>query len=239
MAPTRIATIDGHAVEIERSGRRKTVSIQVGEAGVRVLAPRWVPHREIHDFVEEKSRWITAKLREQRARPRPIPRTYETGEQFVFLGRELTLVIRAGKGGRPFIMADSLIVEIAPAITDRETRRRAVRHQLEWWYRDRAAELFGRMVPAHAAALGVTPKSIGFKSYKARWGSCSAAGALSFDWRLAMAPEPVVDYVAAHEVAHLRHLDHSPAFWQCVYALCPNLAGNRRWLRDNGQTLVL
>ena len=92
-------------------------------------------------------------------------------------------------------------------------------------------------VQRHTAALGVTAKRITVRDTKSRWGSCSARGTLSFSWRLIMAPAFVLDYLAAHEVAHLRELNHSHRFWRLVFELCPRTEEAERWLKHHGSEL--
>ena len=86
-----------------------------------------------------------------------------------------------------------------------------------------------------AARMGVKFRRVTIRDQKTRWGSCSAGGDLSYSWRLILTPDYVLDYVAAHEVAHLRHLDHSPRFWRVVLTHCPNAARAKNWLRIHGQ----
>nr|WP_153344134.1 M48 family metallopeptidase [Roseospira navarrensis] len=110
--------------------------------------------------------------------------------------------------------------------------------RLRDWLKGQARAAITARVAVHAEALGVTPGRITVKDTRSRWGSCAASGALSFSWRLVMAPDWVLDYVTAHEVAHLRELNHSPAFWRHVETLAPGLRGPARdWLRDHGAAL--
>ena len=94
-----------------------------------------------------------------------------------------------------------------------------------------------RLVAVHAGRVGKRVKSLTLRDTRSRWGSCSADGALSFSWRIAMAPPRVIDYLAAHEVAHLREMNHSPAFWTLCEQLCPGMEDAKRWLKRNGSLL--
>src|SRR5690606_34060629 len=98
------------------------------------------------------------------------------------------------------------------------------------------AELSAR-VSRHAAGIGARPGRITLRDTTSRWGSCSSSGALSFSWRIIMAPPAVIDYLAAHEVAHLREMNHGPAFWQLCRQLAPRSDECRDWLRRNGASL--
>ena len=107
----------------------------------------------------------------------------------------------------------------------------------EFFYHTAYEVLHGKSSDA-AAKAGVCFEKIVIKDMKSRWGSCSKSGNLSYSWRILMAPEPVIEYLCAHEVAHLIHFDHSKAFWQVVESLCPNAKEKRKWLKENGAQLM-
>ena len=100
-----------------------------------------------------------------------------------------------------------------------------------------ASRDFAAAVKRHTTALGVPAKRITVRDTKSRWGSCSANGALNFSWRLIMAPPFVLDYLAAHEVAHLRELNHSHRFWKLTHQLCPRTEEAEEWLKTYGSAL--
>jgi len=110
---------------------------------------------------------------------------------------------------------------------------------LERWYRRMARIEIEPRVKRACAALGASHTKLTIRGQRTRWGSCSRAGALSFNWRLLLAPEAVLDYVVWHEVCHLRALDHSPRFWALVAEHCPDYRDQAGWLRRNGATLIL
>lgn len=105
------------------------------------------------------------------------------------------------------------------------------------WLKDQARQDLVHSVDRYAALLALKPKRIAVRDQSSRWGSCSTSGTLSFSWRLILAPEFVLDYVAAHEVAHLKHMDHSAAFWALVNTAIPEMNRAKSWLRTNGQNL--
>ncbi len=113
----------------------------------------------------------------------------------------------------------------------------AVGAKVSVWLRERARERLSERTQVHCQSLGVRFTSITIRDTKSRWGSCSSTGALSYSWRLILAPDDVLDYVAAHEVAHLREMNHSSRFWALVEALKPDWRNHRRWLRDHGAEL--
>jgi hypothetical protein len=110
---------------------------------------------------------------------------------------------------------------------------------LERWYRRQARLEIAPRLDRAAAAIGKSHTKLTIRDQRTRWGSCSAAGAMSFNWRLLLAPDAVLEYVVRHEACHLAVMDHSPRFWALMAALMPGYQAPRRWLRDHGGTLVL
>lgn len=105
-------------------------------------------------------------------------------------------------------------------------------------YRAQAAEIFARKASYYAERMGVTYQRIAIRDQKTRWGSCSGKGNLNFNWRLVLAPAPVLDYVVIHELAHRREMNHSSRFWRIVEEIMPDYRTHRRWLRDHGDSLM-
>lgn len=115
----------------------------------------------------------------------------------------------------------------------------AQRTALEKRYINAAKEYFPKRVAYFQQFTGGTYNRITIRDQKTRWGSCSARGTLSFNWRLMLAPPAILDYVVVHELCHLTHMDHSPAFWQAVGEVYPDYSTARKWLKDHGQELIL
>lgn len=113
------------------------------------------------------------------------------------------------------------------------------REALEKRYLAAAKEYFPKRAAYFAPLTGGTYHRITIRDQKTRWGSCSAKGTLSFNWRLMLAPPAVLDYVIVHELCHLTHMDHSKAFWALVESVCPDYRTHRKWLKDHGQELIL
>lgn len=225
-----IATESGVvAIDIRRHPRARNFTLRVaGPARPPVLTmPRRGSLRDAQNFLERHSDWLTRQLARM---PRPTP-VADGGEIPV---RGLAHVIRHSgnrrgqtslltRAGRP-----TLVVAGDPA----HLRRRVVDFLKREARRDLEAA-----VARHAARLDVRPTAIRLRDQTSRWGSCSANGHLSFSWRLIMAPPFVLDYLAAHEVAHLSELNHSHRFWRLVEALCPATEQARAWLATRGVSL--
>ncbi len=206
------------AVALRRSGRARRLSLRVsGDGRVTLTFPPRTPLREALAFLESREGWVRGHLAGVEA-----PLVPGFGAAVPFEGGALLL----RPGPRTARDGDALLLP-----PDRMAAR------LGAWLRVQAR---GRLVAAadrHAAALGVGYAALTLRDPRSRWGSCSAGGRLMFSWRLVMAPPAVLDYVAAHEVAHLAHLDHSPAFWAVVGRLCPAWPASRDWLRAHGAGL--
>jgi hypothetical protein len=224
-APLPVPGLPGVTVALRRSARARRLSLRVarGDGAVVLTLPTRASRRMAAAFVAERAAWIAAaRARAAEAHERVAPGTILPVE-----GVPLTLAAVPGRGA-PRVAGGELVVPGDPA-------RAAARAEafLRALARDRLAAACDR----HAAALGRTYAALTLRDPASRWGSCTAAGRLMFSWRLVLAPPAVLDYVAAHEVAHLARMDHSPAFWALVERLCPGHAAPRDWLRAEGSVL--
>jgi len=211
---------------IRRSQRARRVRVMVDSAGeVEVVLPRRAAEREAAAAIRELGPWIERRMEEvARARDAVAAR----GDFVPYVGQLLRLV---GEPGRTRVhrRGSELLVPIG------EQRAPA----LERWYRRAArAEIEPRLDRACALA-GSSYSALTIRGQRTRWASCSPTGAMSFNWRLLLAPEPVLEYVVWHEVCHLEVMDHSPRFWELLSKRCPDYRDRSRWLRRHGQTLVL
>jgi predicted metal-dependent hydrolase len=217
------------AYRIRRSSRARRVRVTVDAAhGVEVVLPARAPERAADAAVIELRPWIERRVAEiERLREQIAAR----GDTVPYLGSQLRLVPQAGRSRvawRP--EAGELLVPLEAG------ERRAA---LERWYRRRARVEVAARLDAACAAAGARYRGLTIRAQKTRWASCSRDGAMSFNWRLLLAPEPVLDYVVWHEVCHLKVMDHSPRFWALVARWCPGYRDQVRWLRRHGATLVL
>ena len=210
---------------MRRSDRARRVSVNVGAGdGVEVVLPRRAALREADAAVRELRPWIDRRLRAlEEAR-------IEVGApagHVPYLGEHLRLLPQCGRT-RAHRRGGVLLVpeeDHLPAV--------------ERWYRRTARGEIAPRVEAAAAVAGLDYQRLTIRGQKTRWGSCSTTGTLSFNWRLLLAPESVLDYVVWHEVCHLRVMDHSPGFWGMLAQHCPAYSAHERWLRRYGSTLTL
>ena len=208
--------------ELKRSGRRRSIGIKVHRGEVVVSAPLRAPLAEIHAFVTQKALWIEKHLVRQRQSLLRESLSPTAADTLNFLGRPLQLVTVPGLRG-------VRLVEDRLEVSDDPPRRRQL---LARWLTQQAATYLPERVRIFAPLVGVLPGAVGVRYYKSRWGSCNSRGELQFNWLLLMAPPEVVDYVVVHELAHLRHFNHSPAFWQLVERVMPDYARHRTWLKQ-------
>jgi predicted metal-dependent hydrolase len=212
---------------VRRSDRARRVRVSVDAAGgVEVVLPRRSPASAAPAAIEELRPWIERRLRAAGAVRDQIA---ARGETLPYLGARLRRQAEPGRT-RAHRTGDTLLV---PADTAEAASA------IERWYRRAAAREIAPRLEHAAAQLGTTYAKLSIRGQRTRWGSCSATGAMSFNWRLLLAPEAVLDYVVWHEACHLRVMDHSPRFWALVGEHCPDFETQRRWLRAHGATLVL
>jgi predicted metal-dependent hydrolase len=222
---------------VRRSSRARHPRIVVDADGVEVVVPRRMALRHVQPLVDEKRRWIERTLRRYRqaVEAMPAPRL-DDGGSVPYLGRELELRVRVERGRVRDHVArrgDVLHVKLG------RPGEHAVREALERWYRRRARVEVTARLDAAVRRAGTAYSRLTIRSQRTRWASCSSGGAMSFNWRLLLAPEPILDYVVEHEAAHLEVLDHSPRFWALLGSRCPEYREHERWLKRNGGGLRL
>jgi hypothetical protein len=222
---------------VRRSDRARHARIVVDASGVEVVVPRRMALRHVEPFVQEKSRWIERTLRRLREaeEARQLPEL-EHGGSVPYLGRELLLRVSVEPGRvRDHVARRGEVLHVSVGTPGEEP----VRAALERWYRRRARIEVGARLDAATRRVGAHYTRLTIRSQRTRWASCSSTGAMSFNWRLLLAPEPILDYVVEHEVAHLDVLDHSPRFWALLGSRCPEYREHERWLKLNGAALRL
>lgn len=230
-----------------RRGRRRTIGFVVGMEGLVVSAPRWVLVTEIERAVVEKSRWIVARLHEAQARcerEQALRMHWGDGAQLPFLGEPLTVVLdprepaataRIVRPGGSAALAPSL-AGIATALLhvglphDADAQR--IRDCVQAWLMREAKAWFAARLDHFAPRLGVRWTRLSLSNAGTRWGTAHADGHIRLNWRLIHLAPATIDYVVAHELAHLQVMDHSPRFWDTVARVVPDYGARRAALRD-------
>ncbi len=224
--------MSGIDYRIRRSERARRLRITVDHAGVEVVLPAHVyrrgaavAEREAASAVVELGPWIERRLAERAASAAAVA---ARGDTVPYLGEDLRLI---GESARRRVLrrGDTLLV---PAGAERTAA-------LERWYRRAARSEVAARLDLACGRTGTPYTRLTIRGQRTRWASCSRSGAMSFNWRLLLAPEPVLEYVVWHEVCHLQVMDHSPRFWRLLARHLPGYEEPRRWLRRHGSTLVL
>lgn len=214
-------------VRVNPRARRLIVKVHPSTGEVAVVAPSVRSMPKAIDFARSERAWIAERL----ARVPPLM-PIEPGATVPFRGRDHQ--IRHAPGARGVVWVDGEAQR--PTIRVAGKLEHAPR-RLEEWLKKMARREFVQRTDVFATALAVKPKRIHVRDSSSRWGSCSSTGTLSFSWRLILAPPFVLDYVAAHEVAHLKEMNHSSRFWRLVKLLVSDPNRAQDWLRENGSIL--
>lgn len=227
------------AYEFKR-GKRKTIGFLVGADGLSVRAPRWVALRDVDAAVREKADWILRKLQETQQRHARVEATrieWKDGAAFPFMGEPVVIRLDpkhgfASVGGT----LDEAEVAGGPRILRLAVAQNAepsqIRDAAQAWLMRQARKLFIERLDHFAPLLGVRWQKLSLSNAATRWGSASADGSLRLNWRLIHFRLPVIDYVVAHELAHLRVMDHSHRFWETVESVVPDYDVLRQQLKD-------
>ncbi|MEM7488324.1 MAG: SprT family zinc-dependent metalloprotease [Pseudomonadota bacterium] len=210
------------SVRVRRSTRARRMTLRVGrtDGAVTLTLPTDMPTLEAEGFVVQQADWIARQLAAV-----PEARRVAVGGSLPLHGAEVPVIAGGGRSAR--------FDGTAIAVPDDERAGLRVKTLL----RSLARTHLVAAVDRYADALGRYPTQMTLRDTRSRWGSCSSKGKIMFSWRLVMAPPDVLDYVAAHEVAHLVHMDHSARFWDQVARLMPDYAPRRDWLRRHGAAL--
>ena len=231
----RETVLDGHRVAYElRRARRRSIGFVVGLDGLTVAAPRWVGLADVDRALQAKAGWILRKLQEQQERGRRLQAArvdWRDGARLPFLGRELELRLGGAAPGavlEPAGTGPGLLRIGLPTTASGEQ----IRDTVQAWLQRQARRIFDERCAVYAPRLAVQPKRVSLTSAGTRWGSASRSGAIRLNWRLVHFGLPVIDYVVAHELAHLREMNHSPAFWDVVRSVLPDFEQSRGALRE-------
>jgi predicted metal-dependent hydrolase len=219
---------------IRRSPRARRARIVVDGEGVEVVVPRRFPLGDVEPLVREKRQWIERTLRRiEAARGVLPPPRLEHGGDVPYLGERLALDVRVEPArGRSHVARRNGTLHVALG-------EQSLRDALEGWYRRRALVEVGNRLDAAVARAGTPYTSLSIRGQRTRWASCSAKGAMSFNYCLLLGPPEILDYVVEHEVAHLEVHDHSRRFWSLLASRYPQWRAREEWLRRYGQALRL
>ena len=216
-----------------RRARRRSIGLVIDDGGLRVAAPGHTPVAEVEAFIREKARWVLQKLSDWRAAPKPPVVRWSDGSEIALLGTPVSIELLPGRRG--ISLEDGRLgIGLAPCGEPAALRKRGIA-----WFKHRARALFGERLALYAASLGVPTPALALSNARTQWGVCRGDGQVRLNWRLIHLPLHLVDYVVAHELAHLREMNHSARFWAVVGRLYPDYAAARRKLRDSSHRLPI
>ena len=223
-------------VQIERTNRKRTISLQVKDNKLIVKAPRTASRQSLDDLIQRKQSWIKKRailnVEERKLRNRK----FIDNEKFYFKGNEYRLSLIFGGKEEVKISEGFLIVTCKD---DRAMGSKYVKKFIEDWYVRESTKILNTRTYEFAKKMKVEPSAITVKNYASKWGSCTASNKISYNWRIIMAPDCIVDYLIIHELCHIIEHNHSKNFWYQVGKYCEDFKKKRKWLRENGHKLVL
>jgi predicted metal-dependent hydrolase len=222
------------AFEFKRS-RRRNIGFMVGQEGLTVSAPRWVPLHEVDAAVRSKENWILRKLGEVQDRQRRIESArieWRHGARFPFLGEDIEVILDASQPGAALEPGAGAPQRRLRVGLPQQAEAAQVRDAVQAWLMRQAQNLFAERLDHFAQRLGVRWRKLALSNAGTRWGTAHSDGTIRLNWRLVHFRLPVIDYVVAHELSHLRVMDHSPRFWDTVASVVPDYEHLRGQLKD-------
>ncbi|MRW92716.1 DUF45 domain-containing protein [Duganella sp. FT80W] len=239
LPPRRQLMLGDFIIEYElRRSTRKSIGFMIDDEGLRVTAPKRVTITEIDNAIRTKQHWILTKLKERRerraARLQKPPVEWIDGARLPYLGADMTLRLLVGGRNRSIYNPNTreLWITLVPGASETVLQER-----VKAWYQQEAKTLFEQRLDMYAARLGVRYHSFGLTSAGTRWGSCTADRKIRLNWKLIHFSLPLIDYVVAHELAHILEMNHSPQFWANVGLIYPEYEEAKNLLRKRSQEL--
>lgn len=207
---------------------RQTFGLEIDSLGkLTIRAPKKATDKEIQQVLSEKQKWIITKQLSAK-RKKPAAYNFDTNDEYYFLGNKYPVQLSPEKNviifdGEKFIISEKYKEKLQEIMTK--------------WYKDKALKLSSFLTDKYTDKLGIKHRNVKITSAKTRWGSCSSKKNININWRLVLAPLQVLEYVVAHEVAHLKYMDHSDSFWRTVEELQPGYKTYKKWLKENHNLL--
>lgn len=223
-----------YALVVKHTARQKSIGLRVKPGVVELSCPRWTTQELIDRVLRDRADWIARQLGECARLPqvqKPVP---EEGATWMFRGDPHALTIVPGNKQ---VHAVNGVLRVSVPTTNPPPG--LVSALLDHFFKAEALSHFRSRTQYFAEQIGVLPTEVRIRRYRARWGSCSAQGVVTYHWPIIQAPDWVSDYLIVHELAHLVHFDHSPAFWAVVESVMPQWRDARRWLKERGAVLLL
>ena len=223
-------------LQVERTNRKRTIALHVKNNKLIIKTPRSVSKKTLVDFIKRKQHWINQRAILNFEEQNLKNREFIDNDKFYFRGDEYRLSLSLGRKEAVKIEGDLLLVSY---VDDKSIGRENIKRLLEDWYLKESIKILKARTEELAKQMRVQPYGITVKNYKSKWGSCTANNKISYNWRIIMAPDCIIDYLIVHELSHIIEPNHSKNFWYHVGNYCEDFKKKRKWLRENGHKLVL
>jgi predicted metal-dependent hydrolase len=239
LSPKRHIQLGNYAIEYElRRSTRRSIGFTIDDSGLRVTAPKRLTLAEIDNAIRAKQRWILSKMHERgervARREKLAPVEWVDGARLPYLGGEITLKLEDAPRSRCDFDPDTKVLTVG-VVAGLEEWQLVERVRL--WFEAEARRIFRERMDHYAGKMGVRYSALLLSSAGTRWGSCTVQGAIRLNWKLVHYAMPLIDYVVAHELAHLREMNHSPRFWATVGSVYPDYDGAKAALRKRSQEM--
>lgn len=212
---------------LKRSSKRRSIGLQINDQGLTVSMPMRASEKWLHSVLQEKAGWVVDKLENWQSRHVPVQK-WADGEAILFRGESFLLrVISSRDKSLPRLDSNELIVQVVDSTNPAQIKKKVL-----LWYKQEAMRVFEECIEHFSPLMGVAPQALKLTSARTQWGSCTAQGVVRLNWKLVTMPLPLIDYVVIHELAHLKEMNHSPAFWRVVESACPDYAATRKELHN-------
>ena len=230
---SEVLLIDDLSVVWRKSSRRtRSLALKIDKRGQLVaMTPTRTTLSELRRFVGARNAWIRKQLAQHRQLE--IQKQEDKGQRLWFMGEQLKVENQPGAKNR--IHLESGLIQL---VSRKTVSRHALDMRLTKWLRAQAESELPLRLEKLSQQTGLCGSGLQIKSYTARWGSCRHDGFIQLNWKLIKTPVEVIDYVIIHELCHLRHFNHSAAFWGQVRRFCPEYKDHRKWLKENGRLLI-
>jgi len=221
------------SVQVVRTKRSKTASIQIRDGLVRAVVPDQISDFKVETLIKKRMPWIRKKLKDESKIIIPSTKEYVSGESLTYLGKNYRLKVIASSK-----CSVKLISGYIEVFTPKKSPNK-IKELLTQWYIDHAIKRLKDKTDRYANIIGVSPITVSVRDYKSKWGSCSSDGKISYNWRIIMSPHRIVDYIVIHELCHMLEHNHLKDFWQHVSSNCHDYKECRDWLKINGRVLTI
>lgn len=221
---------------IQRTDRRKTATLQIVNGLVTVVVPTSLSDEQVSKLVSSRLEQIQKTVEKQRRVMRKTESEFVSGHGFMYLGRTYRLKIHRTGTGQTGLRNGRIEIWSSHGLNQTDSE---IKQSLTNWYQSRAEDKFQERLKIYAKKIGISVSTIVLRDMKTKWGSCTAKGKITLNWRLIHAPTRIIDYVVTHELCHLVCHDHSRRFWSKVMRVIPDYEERRLWLKQYGHTLTL